>query len=124
VDRAAGALIALGLAGAAAAWGQTQLPNPASQRCVAAGGMLQIEQRPDGGQFGVCVFAGDRQCEEWALLRGDCPAGGVAVGGLAPAARYCILVGGRYDGGRAACALPGGRVCSAEAYWTGGCGRP
>src|SRR5690242_8974543 len=52
--------------GCAAAAGQTQLANPASQHCAASGGILQIEQRPDGGQFGVCIFADNRQCEEWA----------------------------------------------------------
>ena len=46
------------------------------RRCAQKGGTLQIEQRPDGGQYGVCVFTDNRQCEEWALFRVECPAGG------------------------------------------------
>ncbi len=32
------------------------LPNPASVNCAEQGGTLQIESRPDGGQFGVCFL--------------------------------------------------------------------
>jgi putative hemolysin len=118
-----GALLALELAGDTA-HAQTQLANPASQRCIASGGALQIERRPDGGQFGVCVFVDNHQCEEWALFRGECPAGGLRVTGyLTPAARFCAISGGRYDDASKACAVPGGKTCDAEAYWTGTCGR-
>jgi putative hemolysin len=58
-----------------------QLANPASENCVAVGGTRSIENRVDGGQFGLCLFEDNRQCEEWALLRGDCPVGGVKVTG-------------------------------------------
>ena len=110
------------LAGCSCAWAQAQLANPASQRCMAAGGTLQIEKRPDGGQFGVCVFADNRQCEEWALFRGQCPAGGLKVTGyLTPAARFCAITGGRYDDTAKARALPSGKTCSAEAYYSGSC---
>ena len=45
----------------------------------------------------MCYFEDNRQCEEWALLRGDCPVGGVKVTGYAtPAARYCAITGGTY----------------------------
>ena len=54
-----------------------QLANPASVRCIEKGGTLRIERRPDGGQSGVCVFVDNYQCEEWALFRGECPAGGL-----------------------------------------------
>jgi putative hemolysin len=124
--RTAGALLplALWLAGDTA-FAQAQLANPASQNCAARGGTLQIERRPDGGQFGVCVFVDNYQCEEWALFRGDCPAGGLRVTGyLTPAARYCAITGGRYDDAAKACALPGGRTCDVEAYWAGTCSRP
>jgi len=47
--------------------------NPASQNCANQGGTLSIEARGDGGQFGVCYFEDNRQCEEWALLRGTVP---------------------------------------------------
>ena len=109
-----------------------QLANPASQNCATRGGTLKIERRLDGGQFGVCVFVDNYQCEEWALFRGECPAGGLRVTGYAtPAARYCAITGGRYAvvgnigtaDEQGACALPGGKACSADAYYAGTCGR-
>ena len=45
------------------------MPNPASVHCTEAGGRSEIRTRADGAQFGVCVFADGRQCEEWALFR-------------------------------------------------------
>ena len=111
---------------------KAQLANPASQNCVARGGMLSMERRPAGGQFGVCTFAGNYQCEEWALLRGECPVAGMRVTGfVTPAGRYCAITGGRYavavQAGagpeRGACALPGGKVCDADAYYAGTCGK-
>lgn len=106
------------------------LANPASQNCTAVGGMLQIETRADGGQFGVCTFEDNRQCEEWALLRGDCPAGGVKVSGyITEAGRYCAITGGEYavttpgdaqtEEGR--CTFANGVVCDAWAYYNGAC---
>ena len=109
-----------------------QLANPASQNCVARGGALQIERRPDGGQYGVCVFVDNYQCEEWALFRGECPVGGLRVTGyITPAARYCAIAGGRYavvsksgaTDEQGACALPGGKACDAAAYFAGTCSR-
>mgnify|MGYP000976990092 CR=1 FL=1 len=113
--------------------------HPASQNCVALGGQLEIEERGDSGQFGVCYFedndqspTGDGyQCEEWALLRGECPAGGVKVTGyVTEAARYCAITGGTYtatgttpDGMEAGdCTLPSGEVCYAWHYYNGICG--
>ena len=52
------------------------LANPASQYCVQKKGTLHIEKRRNGGEYGVCVFADHKQCEEWALFRGECPLGG------------------------------------------------
>ncbi|MBN9085291.1 MAG: DUF333 domain-containing protein [Reyranella sp.] len=113
---------AIWLASCTRAWAQAQFANPASQRCVASGGSLQIEQRPDGGQLGVRVFADNRQCEEWALFRGQCPAAGLKVTCyLTPASRFCAIAGGRYDDATKACALPNGKTCSAEAYYSGTC---
>jgi len=107
-----------------------QLANPASQNCVAQGGALRLERRPDGGQYGVCVFADNRQCEEWALFRGACPVGGLRVTGyVTAAARYCAITGGRYSivarSGAAdeqgTCAAPGGKTCDADGYFAGTC---
>jgi len=109
-----------------------QLTNPASRHCVEQGGALVIERNPTGDQYGVCVFADNYQCEEWALLRGECRAGGIRVTGYAiPAARYCAITGGRYavtersgaPDERGTCALPAGTICDAEAYFQGTCRR-
>lgn len=40
------------------------IANPASQNCLEQGGTLSLEERGDGGQFGVCCFEDNRQCEE------------------------------------------------------------
>lgn len=115
---------------AAGAGAQPQLANPASVNCVQQGGRLTIERRPDGGEFGVCVFADNYQCEEWALLRGECPRSGLRVTGyVTPAGRYCALTGGRYSVVSApgatpeqgTCTLPKGNSCAADAYFAGTC---
>jgi putative hemolysin len=106
------------------------IANPASENCVQQGGTLTIAERPDGGQYGICLFEDNRQCEEWALLRGECPAVGVRVTGYATdAARFCAITGGTYtitaNAGQATeagtCALPGGATCPAADYLSGAC---
>jgi putative hemolysin len=106
------------------------LANPASQHCVAQGGQLRIETDGRGGQFGVCLFADNRQCEEWALLRGECPAGGLRLTGyVTPAARYCALRGGQYQvlsgsntpAEQGACRFANGQACAAAAFYNGLC---
>ena len=59
--------------------GKTGIANPASVNCINKGGTLSIQKRGDGGEYGVCIFEDNRQCEEWALFRGECPAGGKKV---------------------------------------------
>lgn len=105
--------------------------NPASANCVKAGGRLAIEKKP-GGEYGVCYFDDNRQCEEWALLRGECPVGGRKVTGYATAAgRYCAIIGGQYSVTSGAdatdengnCTLGNGKVCEAEEFYVGACTR-
>jgi putative hemolysin len=100
--------------------------NLASENCVKQGGTLSILERGDGGQFGVCTFEDNQQCEEWALMRGDCPVGGVKVTGyVTPAATYCAITGGTYavTGNSGAgdeqgtCTLPDGTECDAWDYY-------
>jgi dipeptidase D len=107
-----------------------QLPNPASENCVTQGGTLSIETREDGGQYGICLFEDNRQCEEWALLRGDCPVGGVKVTGyVTTAAAYCAITGGEYaiTGNSGAgdeqgtCTFKDGSLCDVWAYYNGEC---
>jgi hypothetical protein len=108
-----------------------RLANPASEHCIAEGGQLRIETAGDGGQYGVCLFEDNRQCEEWALLRGECPAGGIRVTGyVTPQARYCAIRGGAYVVTReqteaapeqGSCTLPGEPACDALALYEGRC---
>ncbi len=111
---------------------QTALANPASKNCLHQGGFLSIEKDGSGGQFGVCHFEDNRQCEEWALLRGECPAGGIKLTGYTtPAARYCALRGGRYqvlsdshtaaEQGRCSFGSGNGKACAALAFFDGLC---
>jgi putative hemolysin len=123
-------IAALGLLGSA--WAQAPLAqaNPASQHCLAQGGSLVIESDGSGGQFGVCRFDDNRQCEEWAQLRGECPAGGLRLAGdVTPAARYCVLRGGRYEvlslgnqpTAQGRCSFANGKACAAGAFFHGLC---
>lgn len=106
------------------------LANPASINCVDKGGELKIEKRPDGGEFGVCYFEDNRQCEEWALYRDECPVGGRKVTGyITEAGRFCAITGGEYNvtdesgpvNEKGTCTLVGGQVCEADAYYNGNC---
>jgi putative hemolysin len=73
----------------------------------------------------------NRQCEEWALLRGACPVGGIRVTGyITPQARYCAIRGGDYVVMReqtttapeqGSCTLPGEPTCDALALYEGRC---
>jgi putative hemolysin len=72
------AAMSLAVAGCGGAAPASRLTNPASENCAAHGGRLLIETAP-AGQYGVCLFEDNRQCEEWALLRGACPVGGIKV---------------------------------------------
>jgi len=107
---------------------QIGMPNPASQNCIQKGGKLTIEKRGDGGEFGVCWFEDARQCEEWALLRGECPVGGLKVTGYGPQGRYCTITGGQYTvtGGdmaneKGTCTFQNGKQCDGADYFNGKC---
>lgn len=58
----------------------TQIANPASVFCVEKGGKL-IMRSNEEGEYGVCIFDNGenekKECEEWAMFRGDCPIGGI-----------------------------------------------
>jgi putative hemolysin len=108
----------------------TALSNPASENCIRVGGKLAFDEHPGGGQYGICLFDDNRQCEEWALMRGHCPAGGIKVTGyVTPESRFCAISGGRYtitansgkDDEQGNCVLPDGRTCDAAAYFGGSC---
>ena len=97
---------------------------------MAQGGTLSIQTREDGGQYGICLFEDNMQCEEWALLRGDCPVGGVKVTGYStPAAVYCAITGGEYattgnagaEDEQGMCTFKNGSQCDAWEYYDGNC---
>jgi putative hemolysin len=74
---------------------QTVTAASAAQHCESQGGQRRVESGADG-EIGVCSFQGDRQCEEWALLLGECPSGGIPVAGYATTSeRHCAIRGGR-----------------------------
>lgn len=110
--------------------GSSQIANPASANCQEQGGAWSAETGPGGGQFGVCTFSDGKQCEEWAMYRGDCPVGGVDVTGYATeAGRYCAITGGTYAATaqqgtaeeQGTCTLKSGKVCDAAEYYAGEC---
>jgi putative hemolysin len=92
---------------------------------------VRIETAGSGGQYGVCLFEDNRQREEWALLRGTCPVGGIKVTGyITPQARYCAIRGGDYaitsqqtetTPEEGTCTLPGEPACDALALYEGSC---
>jgi putative hemolysin len=107
-----------------------QLANPASENCVEQGGTVVIQKRGDGGEYGVCQFEDNRQCEEWALLRGECPAGGIKITGyVTMAAQFCAITGGTYevtgnsntDQEQGTCTFKNGKTCDAADYFAGQC---
>jgi ABC-type amino acid transport substrate-binding protein/putative hemolysin len=104
--------------------------NPATQNCIDRGGQHTTAQRGDGGEYGVCLFEDNRQCEEWAMMYGACQVGGIKVTGYnTEAARYCAITGGQYaaTGNEGAadeqgtCSFSNGVVCDVWAYYNGQC---
>lgn len=125
-----GVFVLAGLLAGACADSPPQLANPASVNCTEKGGKLLMASKP-GGAYGICIFEDNRQCEEWALMRGQCPVGGMKVTGYTTeAAVYCAITGGAYRVTAQAandrpeygvCTLPGGPTCDAVAYYAGSC---
>lgn len=111
----------------------SSVANPASVFCADHGGTLTIQTAPNGGQYGICRLSNGNECEEWAMFRGDCPAGGVNVSGYnTPAATYCVLRGGVYQVTQTApnvpiteeqgtCGFKNGGVCDVWGFYRGMC---
>lgn len=106
------------------------IANPASENCIQQGGNLEMYTRGELGEYGVCVFDGNRQCEEWALFRGDCPDGGVDISGyVTTAAAFCAITGGEYtitgNSGtpdeQGTCVSRTNEICDLWAYYNGEC---
>ena len=108
------------------------IANPASVSCINKGGTLSIQKRGDGGEYGICIFEDNRQCEEWALFRGECPVGGRKITGyVTPAAQYCAITGGSYkvtdqsntDKEQGTCTFNNGKSCDVWEYYSGKCSK-
>lgn len=103
------------------------MANPASANCIAKGGTLEMRTNKNG-QYGVCLFEDNRQCEEWALFNGKCPEGGVKVTGYDNDAEiYCAITGGQVEGVGTAtpmCKRFDGTLCNAQANLDGECPDP
>lgn len=99
------------------------LANPASENCIKKGGTLIIMKNGAGAEFGLCQFEDNRACEEWALMRGDCPLGGVKTTGFDNDQQaYCAWLGGETEAvENATCQFPNGKTCSAQDLWNGQC---
>lgn len=99
------------------------MANPASVNCEKVEGTSVIKTKPDGSQYGICDFGDDQMCEEWALMRGECPVGGVKITGYDNEAQiFCAISGGQTLAvPDAQCTLPDGTVCSVDAYYSGAC---
>jgi putative hemolysin len=105
------------------------MPNPASVYCEEQGGRLEIRTGDDGGQYGVCVFADDSECEEWDFFYGKCaPKETEIIGMPNPASVYCQDQGGNSeirtedDGGQyGVCVFPDGSECDEWAFFRGEC---
>lgn len=102
---------------------RVQLANPASENCNKVGGNLVMEKRGDGGEYGLCYFDDNRACEEWALLRGDCPLGGVKTTGFdAIDQKYCAWLGGSTLAvSQSVCTFKDGSSCPTEEFYNGKC---
>lgn len=103
----------------------TGIANPASVNCTKVGGNLVIEKRGDGGEYGLCYFEENRACEEWALLRGDCPVGGRKTTGYdAIDQKYCAWIGGQtFAVENSVCTFNDGSICTTVDLYNGKCAK-
>lgn len=105
----------------------TAIANPASKNCIDKGGSLTMKKNKNG-EYGVCFFDDNRQCEEWALLRGQCPVGGVKITGYDnDAEAYCAITGGEVSGvgtETPMCKRIDGTLCNAQSNLDGECPDP
>ncbi len=99
------------------------IANPASVNCTTLGGNLVIQKRGDGGEYGLCYFEDNRACEEWALLRGDCPTGGVKTTGFDTIDQnFCAWSGGEtFAVPGSVCTFKNGSKCSTLDFYDGTC---
>lgn len=111
--------------------GGITISNPASENCVKKGGTLEMKKNGKGDEYGVCIFEDNRQCEEWALFRNECPETGLKITGyITEAAIYCVISGGEYkvsnsnnesETENGTCTFFNGQTCNASDFYNGTC---
>ncbi len=103
------------------------MANPASTNCIDKGGTIEMRENK-AGQYGVCLFEDNRQCEEWALFRGECPEGGLKITGYENDAQiYCAITGGKVEGvgtETPMCKRIDGTLCTVQANFDQECPDP
>lgn len=101
----------------------TGMANPASLNCEKQGGIIKIEKREDGAEYGLCYFDDGRACEEWAMMRGDCKVGGVKTTGYDTIdQKYCAWTGGKTTAEEnSVCTFDNGVVCPTYEVYAGSC---
>lgn len=104
-----------------------EIANPASTNCIEKGGSIEI-RKSKRGEYGVCLFEDNRQCEEWAFLRGNCPVGGMKITGYENDAQvFCVITGGEVQGlgtETPMCKRIDGTLCNAQVNLDGDCPDP
>lgn len=100
-----------------------QMGNHASINCQKVGGNLVIQKRGDGGEYGLCYFEENRACEEWALMRGECPYGGRKTTGYDTIDQnYCAWLGGETFAVKdSVCTFKNGSKCKTIDLYNGKC---
>lgn len=101
----------------------SSISNPASENCTKQGGTTKISKDGKGGEYGLCYFDDNRACEEWAMLRGDCPIGGRKTTGYdTESQKYCAWIGGKtLAQPNAKCEFSDGSICDNEELFNGRC---
>ena len=99
------------------------LANPASENCSKLGGKISFSKDGKGGSYGICFFEDNRQCEEWALLKGDCPVGGRKITGYDNQEEiFCAITGNQVDMNNKKCILKNpNKICDLNLYFNRSC---
>lgn len=103
---------------------KADISNPASKYCIEKGGIFVIKKLANEEEYGVCMFSNNRECEEWALFRDECPIGGVSTRGYSEEQTYCVISGGVISGDKGEyCIFSNGKTCDVEKLFLGNCER-
>lgn len=100
------------------------LANPSSVNCIEKGGTLVMKENGTK-QYGLCYFEDNRACEEWALMRGECPVGGMKTTGYdMEEQRFCAWAGGHTTTNDSdVCTFDDGSTCALDKLYNGECRR-